>query len=110
MVEVEGMGEASAGTVSVRRDGGAVWITIERPSALNALDEPTKAALLPALEAAASDREVRAVALAGAVRGALCHRRVERGLLPAARARDVRGLGRAHPRRLRVGGQGEPLP
>jgi 2-(1,2-epoxy-1,2-dihydrophenyl)acetyl-CoA isomerase len=62
------MVDVSAETVSVRREGGAVWITIERPDALNALDEPTKAALLPALEAAAADPDVRAVALTGSGR------------------------------------------
>jgi 2-(1,2-epoxy-1,2-dihydrophenyl)acetyl-CoA isomerase len=55
-------------SVSVRRQGAAAWITLERPDALNALDMPTKQALVEALYAALGDPDVRAVALTGAGR------------------------------------------
>jgi 2-(1,2-epoxy-1,2-dihydrophenyl)acetyl-CoA isomerase len=55
-------------SVSVRHDGAAAWITIDRPEALNALDGPTKQALAEALSAASADPAVRAVALTGAGR------------------------------------------
>ena len=55
-------------TLSVRREGAATWITIDRPEALNALDGPTKEAMVEALGEAAEDPAVRAVALTGAGR------------------------------------------
>ena len=42
--------------------------------------------------------------------GVLRHGREQQRLLPAARAGDVREVARAHPARLPVGGQGQPLP
>ena len=36
-------------SLSVRRDGAATWITLDRPEALNALDGPTKEELVGAL-------------------------------------------------------------
>ncbi|HYT26204.1 MAG TPA: enoyl-CoA hydratase-related protein, partial [Actinomycetota bacterium] len=60
-------------------DAGAVWITLNRPAALNALDTPTKEALVAALEQAAADPSVRAVALTGAGR-AFCVGEDLRGL------------------------------
>jgi 2-(1,2-epoxy-1,2-dihydrophenyl)acetyl-CoA isomerase len=55
-------------SLSVRRDGAATWITLDRPDALNALDGPTKDELLGALGDAADDPGVRAVALTGSGR------------------------------------------
>jgi 2-(1,2-epoxy-1,2-dihydrophenyl)acetyl-CoA isomerase len=55
-------------SLSVRRDGAATWITLDRPDALNALDGPTKEELLGALRDAAEDPGVRAVALTGSGR------------------------------------------
>jgi 2-(1,2-epoxy-1,2-dihydrophenyl)acetyl-CoA isomerase len=55
-------------SLTVRRDGAATWITLDRPDALNALDGPTKEALVGALGEAAEDPGVRAVALTGAGR------------------------------------------
>jgi 2-(1,2-epoxy-1,2-dihydrophenyl)acetyl-CoA isomerase len=55
-------------SLSVRRDGAATWITLDRPDALNALDGPVKEALAGALAAAADDPGVRAVALTGSGR------------------------------------------
>jgi 2-(1,2-epoxy-1,2-dihydrophenyl)acetyl-CoA isomerase len=60
--------EAARAGLDARRDAGAVWITLNRPAALNALDTPTKEALVAALERAAGDPSVRAVALTGAGR------------------------------------------
>jgi 2-(1,2-epoxy-1,2-dihydrophenyl)acetyl-CoA isomerase len=54
--------------LTVRRDGAATWITLDRPDALNALDVPTKEALVAALGEAADDPGVRAVALTGSGR------------------------------------------
>ncbi|HKE99406.1 MAG TPA: enoyl-CoA hydratase-related protein [Actinomycetes bacterium] len=58
-------GPGGAERVVLRHAGGATWITIDRPDALNALDPETKAALLAALEDAADDPAVRVVALTG---------------------------------------------
>jgi 2-(1,2-epoxy-1,2-dihydrophenyl)acetyl-CoA isomerase len=55
-------------SLSVRRDGAATWITLDRPDALNALDGPVKEALVGALREAAGDPGVRAVALTGSGR------------------------------------------
>jgi 2-(1,2-epoxy-1,2-dihydrophenyl)acetyl-CoA isomerase len=55
-------------SLSVRRDGAATWITLDRPDALNALDGPTKEELLGALRDAAEDPGVRAIALTGSGR------------------------------------------
>ena len=55
-------------SLDVRRQGAATWITLDRPDALNALDDPTKEALVGALGEAAEDDSVRAVALTGAGR------------------------------------------
>ena len=52
-------------SLDVRRDGAATWITLDRPDALNALDDPVREALVDALREAAGDPGVRAVALTG---------------------------------------------
>ena len=54
--------------LEVRRDGPAAWLTLNRPEALNALDQATKDDLVAALREAADDRDVRAVALTGSGR------------------------------------------
>jgi 2-(1,2-epoxy-1,2-dihydrophenyl)acetyl-CoA isomerase len=54
--------------LEVRRDGAATWLTLNRPEALNALDQATKDDLVTALRDAADDRAVRAVALTGSGR------------------------------------------
>jgi 2-(1,2-epoxy-1,2-dihydrophenyl)acetyl-CoA isomerase len=55
-------------TVSVRRDGAAATIVLDRPQALNAWTRQLGADLLAALQEAAGDDEVRAVRLTGAGR------------------------------------------
>jgi 2-(1,2-epoxy-1,2-dihydrophenyl)acetyl-CoA isomerase len=49
----------------VRHADGAAWLVLDRPDALNALNLATKEALVAAVEAAAADDGVRAVALTG---------------------------------------------
>jgi 2-(1,2-epoxy-1,2-dihydrophenyl)acetyl-CoA isomerase len=67
------------GGLAVRREGGAAWLTLDRPAALNALDTPTKQALVAALQEAADDPAVRALALTGSGR-AFCVGEDLRGL------------------------------
>jgi 2-(1,2-epoxy-1,2-dihydrophenyl)acetyl-CoA isomerase len=52
-------------TVRYELDGAVATITLNRPDAMNALDVPTKEALLAALRAASADDGVRAVVLTG---------------------------------------------
>src|SRR4051794_10814878 len=56
--------------VAIRRDGPVLWITLDRPEALNALNAPMAAGLAVALGEAA-DPAVRAVVLTGAA-GTFC--------------------------------------
>src|SRR5829696_2403840 len=48
-------------TVSVSRDGGVARIALDRPDALNAWDEQLGADLLAAVQAAASDADLRSM-------------------------------------------------
>src|SRR5512132_4445108 len=66
-------------SLDVRRQEAATWITLDRPDALNALDDPTKQALVGALAEVAEDETVRAVALTGSGR-AFCVGQDVRGL------------------------------
>src|SRR4030095_8827219 len=50
-------------SLDVRRQGAATWITLDRPDALNALDDPTKEALAGGPGGAAQTATVRADAL-----------------------------------------------
>lgn len=52
--------------VRVRRDGTLTWITIHRPTKLNALDRATVEALVGAVRAAIDDPATRAIAVTGA--------------------------------------------
>jgi 2-(1,2-epoxy-1,2-dihydrophenyl)acetyl-CoA isomerase len=56
-------------TVTVRRDGAAATIVLDRPEALNAWNRQLGADLLAALREAAGDGGVRALAITGAGRG-----------------------------------------
>ncbi|HVV12705.1 enoyl-CoA hydratase [Amycolatopsis sp.] len=56
---------SDAGEVLVERDGGTVWLTLDRPAARNALSEPMRRALRRALRKADTDPEVTAVVLTG---------------------------------------------
>lgn len=62
------MGETTA-PVLLSRDGAVSWIRFNRPSVLNALDEPTSAAFRDACRAVADDAETRALVIAGNGRG-----------------------------------------
>jgi enoyl-CoA hydratase/3-hydroxyacyl-CoA dehydrogenase len=55
-------------TVRYERREYTAWITLDRPERLNALDEPSWAGLVAALERAAADDDVRATVLRGAGR------------------------------------------
>lgn len=55
-------------TVRFERAGAVATITFNRPDAMNALDVPTKEALLTALRTAAADESIRAVVLTGSGR------------------------------------------
>jgi 2-(1,2-epoxy-1,2-dihydrophenyl)acetyl-CoA isomerase len=63
--------QAAAGGpgLDVEHRSGVAWLTMNRPDSLNSLDVGLKEALLAALQAAADDHAVRAVALTGAGRG-----------------------------------------
>ena len=54
--------------IHVEQDGAVAVITIDRPAVLNALDPPALAALLAAVEEAATDDDVRAIVLTGGPR------------------------------------------
>jgi 2-(1,2-epoxy-1,2-dihydrophenyl)acetyl-CoA isomerase len=54
--------------LDVEHRAGVAWLTLNRPDSLNSLDAGLKQALIAALEAAAGDHGVRAVALTGAGR------------------------------------------
>jgi len=55
--------------LAVEHRAGVAWLTLNRPDSLNSLDVGVKEALITALETAAGDHAVRAVALTGAGRG-----------------------------------------
>ncbi|MEV5842361.1 enoyl-CoA hydratase-related protein [Streptomyces sp. NPDC051985] len=55
--------------VTFQRKGAVAWITLNRPERLNALDEPTRRALLDALHGADDAPEVRCIVLTGTGRG-----------------------------------------
>jgi 2-(1,2-epoxy-1,2-dihydrophenyl)acetyl-CoA isomerase len=60
-VPTEGQGLA----VAVRHDGAVATVVLDRQSRLNALDVPTRRALIAALRALAADPAVRAIVLTG---------------------------------------------
>lgn len=60
--------ESTAQPVRYEVVGAVATITLNRPDAMNALDVPTKEALLAALGAASADDDVRAVVLTGSGR------------------------------------------
>jgi 2-(1,2-epoxy-1,2-dihydrophenyl)acetyl-CoA isomerase len=59
---------ADAGPLAVEVADGVAWVRLNRPDAMNALDEPLKDALVAALESLADDPSVRCVVLTGAGR------------------------------------------
>ncbi|MBW8481365.1 enoyl-CoA hydratase-related protein [Actinomadura parmotrematis] len=78
-----------AETVQYALDRGVAIITLDRPAAMNALDDPTKDALRAAVERAAADPAARAVLITGAGR-AFCAGQDLQG--HAGHLRDGRGL------------------
>lgn len=63
---------STASGCKVERDGAVLWITINRPQALNALDPATHAALADAFDLYAADPELRVAILTGAGGRAFC--------------------------------------
>jgi 2-(1,2-epoxy-1,2-dihydrophenyl)acetyl-CoA isomerase len=63
------MPEPEAPTLLTDADAGVLTLTLNRPTALNALDRELRAGLTSALKAAARDDAVRAVLITGAGRG-----------------------------------------
>jgi len=61
-----------SGSVRVDRDGAVATVTLDRPQAMNALDNATKVALRDRLQEIGSDESVRAVVLTGAGERAFC--------------------------------------
>ena len=59
------MSSQSAGTVGYRRTGAVATVTLQRPAAMNALDDDTLVELHGALRLASDDTTVRAVVLTG---------------------------------------------
>jgi 2-(1,2-epoxy-1,2-dihydrophenyl)acetyl-CoA isomerase len=66
---IAGPGAAAQPSVIVQTADGICTLTLNRPSALNSFTAEMHARLLPALEAAAADPQVRVVVLTGAGRG-----------------------------------------
>ena len=66
------MSGADRATVRTEHADGVATVVLDRPAAMNALDEVTKDALRGALEAVAADDDVRAVVLTGAGERAFC--------------------------------------
>jgi 2-(1,2-epoxy-1,2-dihydrophenyl)acetyl-CoA isomerase len=62
------MAEEPSPTLQQEMDGAVAWLTLDRPSALNAFDRQLKVELLDALTAVGRDREVRAIVITGAGR------------------------------------------
>jgi 2-(1,2-epoxy-1,2-dihydrophenyl)acetyl-CoA isomerase len=63
------MSDESTETLRSARDGAVLTLTLDRPDALNALNEALRKELLAALKVAARDDEVRAIVITGAGRG-----------------------------------------
>ena len=61
-------GTEAPAPVLCERDGGVATVTFNRPDAMNALDTPTKTALLAILQELAADPGVRCVVLTGSGR------------------------------------------
>jgi 2-(1,2-epoxy-1,2-dihydrophenyl)acetyl-CoA isomerase len=83
--------QGASAPVRYEVDGAVATVTLDRPSAMNALDVATKEALLAALRRAADDEAVRAVVLTGSGR-AFCvgqDLREHASLLQQARSGDA---------------------
>ncbi|MCL4768245.1 MAG: enoyl-CoA hydratase/isomerase family protein [Hyphomicrobiaceae bacterium] len=63
---------STANGCKVRRDGAVLWITIDRPRAMNALDPAAHVALARAFDRYTADPELRVAILTGAGERAFC--------------------------------------
>lgn len=64
--EHDGVAEHDRTALRVRQDGGVLWVTIDRPDRMNALDGPTADRMTEAIADGARDESVRVVVLGGA--------------------------------------------
>jgi 2-(1,2-epoxy-1,2-dihydrophenyl)acetyl-CoA isomerase len=84
------MSPVSESPVLIERRGALCLITLNRPAALNSFTAAMHALLLPALDAAAADAEVRAVVITGAGRGFCAGQDLnDPGMVAAGSAADV---------------------
>ncbi|MFN6954528.1 MAG: enoyl-CoA hydratase/isomerase family protein [Acetobacteraceae bacterium] len=81
-------------TLIARTGGGIARLTLNRPRALNALDEPLIAALTEAARSAAADPAIRAVVLEGAGPRAFCAGGDVRAIRALVQANDRAGVHR----------------
>lgn len=81
-------------TLIARPEGGVLHLTLNRPRALNALDEPLIAQLTDAARRAAADPAIRAVLLEGAGPRAFCAGGDVRALRALVQAGDRAGVAR----------------
>ena len=58
-----------SGPLTVAREGGVLWLTLNRPETLNAITAELRELLITELDRASADPSVRAVVLTGAGRG-----------------------------------------
>lgn len=56
----------------IRQDDGVTWLTLNRPSRLNALDQALRSAIVEAMAGAASDDATRVLVITGAGERAFC--------------------------------------
>lgn len=92
------MQDSSGDAVVVARQGAILTVTMNRPEALNVLDEAMADALLAAFEPVAADSRIRAVVLAGAGRAFMAGGDLARFNADLAAAPETAGrlIGRFH--------------
>jgi enoyl-CoA hydratase len=66
------MADSSAAAVLVEHQGAVAWITLNRPQAMNALNDELRAQLPAALRAADADPSIRVIVIRGAGERAFC--------------------------------------
>ena len=90
-------------------DGAVATLTLDRPSALNALTVPVKVALREALESLAADGGVRAVILTGAGRAFCAGQDLAERQLPDAASLEVEVRERYNPIIRAIRSMGQPV-
>ncbi len=79
-------------SVTLERRGPVLWVTVDRPHALNAIDLDVMTGLEGALARARSERDVRALVLTGAGDRAFISGGDLRAFAPLRSERDARGM------------------